>query len=67
MMDKAFKETEEQVEVESMAKEFEQTKVKEAANEMFDQMMSDPDPRFQASKFLNFLGQLKSGELKIVG
>ena len=56
MMDKAFKETEEQVEVESMAKEFEQTKVKEAANEMFDQMMSDPDPRFQASKFLNFLG-----------
>lgn len=30
-------------------------------------MAKDEDPRFKNSKFLNFLGQIKSGEVQIKG
>ena len=32
---------------------------------MYQDMLNEEDPRFKNSKFLNFLGDLKTGDLKI--
>ncbi|EGR28043.1 hypothetical protein IMG5_184450 [Ichthyophthirius multifiliis] len=41
--------------------------VKDNANQMFVKMAADDSPRFKNSKFLSFLNQLRTGELKIQG
>ncbi|KAL4481441.1 hypothetical protein ABPG74_007530 [Tetrahymena malaccensis] len=47
--------------------ELEQQKIKHDAGELFDKMAKDDSPRMKNSKFLHFMGHLKSGQLKIEG
>ena len=43
----------------------EQEIIKEAASKMVDVMQKDDDPKFQQSKFLEFLRNIEKGALKI--
>jgi peroxin-5 len=43
----------------------EQEVIKDAANDMLQVMQADPDPKFQQSKFLDFLKKIESGAFKI--
>lgn len=62
-MEKAF----DQEETEFMDKQARDEVVKEAAGDMMDTMMNDPDPKFKNSQFLSFLSKLKTGEYSIEG
>jgi len=63
--DKAWASGEE--EVRKMENKLEQDVIKDAASDMVRVMMADPDPKFQNSKFLQFLKKLETGEYKIQG
>lgn len=43
----------------------EQASIKQAASDMISVMMNDPDPKFQNSRFLNFLNKLNTGDYRI--
>jgi len=44
---------------------YEQEAMKEMSANMMETMLQDPDPKFQNSQFLQFLGKIKSGEFTI--
>jgi hypothetical protein len=45
----------------------EQKNILNSSESMMNVMMSDPDPRFQNSKFIHFLKRIKNGEVVIHG
>ena len=47
--------------------ENEQKSILDSSSSMLQVMMNDPDPRFQNSQFLNFLGRIQKGEVVIEG
>lgn len=58
MMDEAFQKAQESVEKEAEVG-------KEATDGLISLMMSDPDPKFKNSKFLDFLKQVNTGHYEI--
>eukprot|EP01017_Pseudomicrothorax_dubius_P007983 TRINITY_DN12582_c0_g1_i1.p1 TRINITY_DN12582_c0_g1~~TRINITY_DN12582_c0_g1_i1.p1 ORF type:complete len:661 (-),score=173.37 TRINITY_DN12582_c0_g1_i1:114-2096(-) len=60
-MEAIFKESTEQ----QMDDNQKQETIRQAAGDMMEVMLNDPDPKFQNSKFLQFLGKLNTGEYKI--
>lgn len=59
MMNKAFDEAKEEIELSKAAES------KEATGGLISLMMTDPDPKFQNSKFLQFIKKVDRGEYEI--